>query len=109
MNKICYIKTASLAVIAAYHKNPDADFVAIEHEHMDAIVDYFKDHAFCEYNTGLTMDGQLKYKEKPVIAYIGQPAGNNKTTRGGMTAEEIKQALNKMYGATKYAPGGYSV
>ena len=109
MNKICYIKTASLAVIAAYHKNPDADFVAIEHEHMDAIVEYFKDHAFCEYNTGLTMDGQLKYKEKPVIAYIGQPIVSNKSDIGSMTAEEMKRMLNKVYGATKYAQGDYSV
>lgn len=109
MNKIYYIATASLAVFAAYNKNPDADFVAIEHEYMDAIVEYFKDHAFYKYNTELTMDGQLKFKGKPVIAYIGRPAGNNKTARGGMTADEIKQALNKMYGATKYAPGGYSV
>nr|DAF75130.1 MAG TPA: hypothetical protein [Caudoviricetes sp.] len=99
---MCYIATASLAVAAAYNKNPDADFVAIEHEHMDAIVEYFKDHAFYKYNTELTMDGQLKFKGKPVIAYIGEPVGNKKTTRGAMTADEIKQALNKMYGATKY-------
>lgn len=109
MNKICYIATASLAVSAAYNKNPDADFVAIEHEHMDAIVEYFKDHAFYKYNTELTMDGQLKFKGKPVIAYIGRPAGNNKTTRGGMTADEIKQALNKVWDYTKYTQGGYSV
>lgn len=109
MSKMCYIATASLAVAAAYNKNPDADFVAIEHEHMDAIVEYFKDHAFYKYNTELTMDGQLKFKGKPVIAYIGQPAGKQKTTRGGMTAEEIKAALNKVYGATQYAKGGYSV
>lgn len=55
------------------------------------------------------MDGQLKFKGKPVIAYIGQPAGSSKTTRGSMTAEEIKEALNKVYGDTKYAQGGYSV
>lgn len=109
MSKICYIATASLAVAAAYNKDPDAEFVAIEHEHMDAIVEYFKDHAFYQYNTELTMDGQLKFKGKPVIAYIGQPAGNNKGTRGGMTAEDIKRALNKVYGATKYNQGGYSV
>lgn len=64
---------------------------------MDAIVEYFKDHAFYKYNTELTMDGQLKFKGKPVIAYIRQPAGNNKTSRGGMTSEEIKQALNKVW------------
>lgn len=109
MNKICYIVTASLAVTAEYNKNPDADFIAIEHEHMDAIVEYFKDHAFYKYNTDLTMDGQLKFKGKPVIAYIGQPVGSSKTTRGSMTAEEIKEALNKVYGATKYSQGGYSV
>lgn len=102
MSKICYIATASLAVAAAYNKNPDADFVAIEHEHMDAIVEYFKDHAFYKYNTELTMDGQLKFKGKPVIAYIGQTAGSSKTTRGSMTAKEIKEVLNKVYGATKY-------
>lgn len=97
MSKICYIATASLAVAAAYNKDPDAEFVAIEHEHMDAIVEYFKDHAFYKYNTELTMDGQLKFKGKPVIAYIGQPVGNNKTSRGGMTSEEIKRALNKVW------------
>lgn len=102
MSKICYIATASLAVAAAYNKDPDADFVAIEHEHMDAIVEYFKDHAFYKYNTELTMDGQLKFKGKPVIAYIGQPAGNNKTSRGGMTAEDIKRALNKVYGTGRF-------
>ena len=42
MSKMCYIATASIAVVTAYNKNPDADFVAIEHEHMDAIVEYFK-------------------------------------------------------------------
>lgn len=97
MNKMCFIGAASIAVSTEYNKNPDAEFVAIEHEHMDAIVEYFKDHAFYKYNTDLTMDGQLKYKGKPVIAYIGQPAGNNKTSRGGMTSEEIKQALNKVW------------
>ena len=105
MNKMCYIVTASIAVTTAYNKNPDADFIAIEHEYMDAIVEYFKDHAFYKYNTDLTMDGQLKFKGKPVIAYIGQPVGSNKGnkgTRGSMTAEDIKQALNKVYGAGKY-------
>ena len=100
MSKICYIATASIAVATAYNKNPDADFIVIENEHMDAIVEYFKDHAFYKYNTDLTMDGQLKFKGKPVIAQIEQPVGSNK---GGMTAEEIKQALNKVYGAVKYA------
>ena len=98
------IATASIAVSTEYNKNPDADFVAIEHEHMDAIVEYFKDHAFYKYNTDLTIDGQLKFKGKPVIAYIGQPIGNNKTYRGGMTAKEIiKETLNKVYGAREAA------
>ena len=102
------IATASIAVSIEYNKNPDADFVAIEHEHMDAIVEYFKDHSSYKYNTDLTMDGQLKFKGKPVIAYIGQPV-DSKTSRRSTTAEDIKRALNKMYGAMKYANGGYSV
>ena len=98
------IASASIAVSTEYNKNPDADFVAIEHEHMDAIVEYFKNHAFYKYNTDLTMDGQLKFKGKPVIAYIGKPIGNNKTYRGGMTAKEIiKETLNKVYGAREAA------
>ena len=100
------IATASIAVSIEYNKNPYADFIEVEHEHMDAIVEYFKDHAFYKYNTDLTMDGQLKFKGKPVIAYIGKPAGSNKgtrSTRGGMTAEEIKKEINKVYGAMKYA------
>lgn len=101
MSKICYIASASIAVATEYNKNPDADFVAI--------VDYFKDHAFYKYNTDLTMDGQLKYKGKPVIAYIGQPIGSNKSDIGSMTAEEMKRMLNKVYSATKYNQGGYSV
>lgn len=104
----CYIVTASIAVVTAYNKNPDADFIEVEHDHIDAIVEYFKDHAFYKYNTDLTMDGQLKFKGKPVIAYIGKPV-DSKTTRGSMTAEDIKEALNKVYGATKYNQGGYSV
>ena len=102
------IATASIAVSIEYNKNPDADFVAIEHEHMDAIVKYFKDHSFYKYNTDLTMDGQLKFKGKPVIADIGQPV-DSKTSRRSTTAEDIKRALNKMYGTMKYANGGYSV
>ena len=102
------IASASIAVSIAYNKNPDSNFVAIEHEHMDAIVEYFKDHAFYKYNTDLTMDGQLKFKGKPVIAYIGQSV-DSKTSRRSTTAEDIKRALNKMYGTMKYANGGYSV
>ena len=97
------IATASIALATAYNKNPDADFIEVEHEHIDAIVEYFKDHAFYKYNTDLTMDGQLKFKGKPVIAYIGQTVGSNKGTRGGMTAEEIiKRTLNKVYGAEMF-------
>ena len=103
MSKICYIAAASIAVATVYNKNPDADFIVIKNEHMDAIVEYFKDHAFYKYNTDLTMDGQLKFKGKPVIAYIEHPVGSNKGTRGGMTAEEIKKEINKVYGAVKYA------
>ena len=102
------IASASIAVSIEYNKNQDADFVAIEHEHMDAIVEYFKDHAFYKYNTDLTMNGQLKFKGKPVIAYIGQPV-DSKTSRRSTTAEDIKRALNKMYGTMKYANGGYNV
>ena len=103
MSKICYMATASIAVATEYNKNPDVEFIAIENEHIDAIVEYFKDHAVCEYNTDLTMDGQLKFKGKPVIAYIGKPAGSSKTTRGSMTVGDIKRALNKVYGAGMHA------
>ena len=92
------ITSASIAIATEYNKNPDVDFVAIEHEHMDAIVEYFKDHAFYKYNTDLTMDGQLEFRGKPVIAYIGKPV-DSKTTKGSMTAEDIKLAINKVYGA----------
>ena len=91
MSKMCFIGSASIAVATEYNKNPDADFVAISH-----------DHAFYKHNTDLTMDGQLKFKGKPVIAYIGQPVGSNKGARSFMTAEDIKRALNKVYGASKY-------
>ena len=102
------IATASIAVSTEYNKNPDADFIEVEHEHMDAIVEYFKDHAFYKYNTDLTMDEQLKFKGKPVIAYIGQHI-DSKTFRRSMTVGDIKRVLNKVYGAMKYANGGYSV
>lgn len=94
MNKMCFIGAASIAVATEYNKNPDADFVAISHEHMDSIVEYFKDHAFYKYNTDLTMDGQLKFKGKPI--------GSNKGDIGSMTAEEMKRMLNKVYGANKF-------
>ena len=98
MSKMCFIASASMAVATAYNKNPDANFIVIENEHMDAIVEYFKDHEFYKYNTDLTMDGQLKFKEKPVIAYIGKPV-DSKNTKGSMTGEDIKRAINKVYGA----------
>ena len=101
MSKMYYIATASIAVSTAYNKNPDADLIEVEHEHIDAIVEYFKDHAFYKYNTDLTMDGQLKFKGKPVIAYIGRPV-DSKTTKVSMTVKDIKQVLNKVYGASKY-------
>ena len=97
------ITSASIAIATEYNKNPHVDFVPIEHEHMDAIVEYFKDHAFYKYNTDLTMDGQLKFKGKPVIAYIGQPVDSNKGTSWSTTVGDIKQVLNKIYGAGKYA------
>ena len=103
------IATASIAIATAYNKDPNADFIETSHENMDTIVEYFKDHAFYKYNTDLTMDGQLKFKGKPVIAYIGKPVDSNKGTRGSMTVGDIKRALNKVYGAMKYANGGYSV
>lgn len=96
VNKMCFIGAASIAVSTEYNKNPDAEFVAIEHEHMDAIVEYFKDHAFYKYNTDLTMDGQ--------------PIESNKNDIGSMTAEEMKRMLNKVYGRSWNAySGGYSV
>ena len=92
----CYIATASIAVATEYNKNPDADFIAIEHEDMDVIVEYFKDHAFYKYNTDLTMDGQLKFKGKPVIEYIGQPVKASKMS------DSVKEMLNSIYGANKF-------
>lgn len=103
------IATASIEIATAYNKDPNADFIETSHENMDAISEYFKDHAVYKYNADLTMDGQLKFKGKPVIAYIGQPIVSNKSDIGSMTAEEMKRMLNKVYGATKYAQGGYSV
>ena len=95
------IATASISVSITYNKDPDAEFIAIDHSDMDTIIEYFKAHAVYKYCTDLTMDGQLKFKGKPVIAYIGNPV-DSKTTKGSMTAEDIKQALNKVYGASKY-------
>ena len=104
MSNICYIATASIAVATEYNKNPDVEFIAIENEHMDAIVEYFKDHAVYKYNTDLTMDGQLKFKGKPVIAYIGQPTENGgpKTTKNSASADDIKNMFNNFYGTGKY-------
>lgn len=92
------IATASISVTIAYNKDPDAEFIAIDHSDMDAIVEYFKDHAVYKYCTDLTMDGQLKFKGKPVIAYIGRPMENNKTSRDSTTDEDIKKMINKLYG-----------
>ena len=49
MSKMCFIASASIGVLTEY-------------KHMDAIVEYFKDHAVYKYCTDLTMDGQLKFK-----------------------------------------------
>ena len=97
------IATASIAIVTAYNKDPDADFIETSHENMDAISEYFKDHAVYKYCTDLIMDGQLKFKGKPVIAYIGKPV-DSKTTKGSMTHDEIKKMINKVYGysASKY-------
>ena len=97
------IATASIAIATVYNKDPDADFIEISHENMDAIIEYFKDHEVYKYFTDLTMDGQLKFKGKPVIAYIGKPV-DSKTTKGSMTHDEIKKMINKLYGygASKY-------
>lgn len=107
MSNMCYIATASIAVEATYNKNQDADFIAIEHEYMDVIVEYFKDHAFYKYNTDLTMDGQLKFKGKPIIAYIGEPVKSEekKSTNNSTSYVDIKKMLNYMYGNSKYYGG----
>ena len=96
------IATASISVAIAYNKDPYAEFIAIENSQMDAIIEYFKDHEVYQYCADLTMDGQLKFKGKPVIAYIGKPV-DSKTTKGSMTAEDIKREINKVYGAVKNA------
>lgn len=90
------IATASIEIATAYNKDPDADFIETSHENMDAISKYFKDHAFYKYNTDLTMDGQLKFKGKPVIAYIGQPVKASKMS------DSVKEMLNSIYGANKF-------
>lgn len=90
------IATASIAIATAYNKDPDADFIETSHENMDAISEYFKDHAFYKYNTDLTMDGQLKFKGKPVIAYIGQPVKASKMS------DSVKEMLNSIYGVNKF-------
>lgn len=90
------IATASIAIATAYNKDPDADFIETSHENMDAISEYFKDHAFYKYNTDLTMDGQLKFKGKPVIAYIGQPVKASKMSGS------VKEMLNSIYSANRF-------
>ena len=98
------IATASIAIATAYNKDPDADFIETSHENMDAIVEYFKDHAVYQYCADLTMDGQLKFKGKPVIAYVGQPAGNGgpRTTKNSASTDDIKKMFNNFYGTGKY-------
>lgn len=98
------IATVSISIAIAYNKDPDAEFIAIDHSDMDFIVEYFKDHAVYKYCTDLTMDGQLKFKGKPVIAYIGRTIGSNKGTKGSTSHDEIKKMINKLYGygASKY-------
>jgi len=86
------IATASIAITIAYNKDPDADFIETSHEIMDAISEYFKDHAVYKYCTDLTMDSQLKFKGKPVIAYIGKSC----------QAASLKEMLNSIYGANKF-------
>lgn len=92
------IATASIAIVTVYNKDPDADFIETSHKNMDAISEYFKDHAVYKYCTDLIMDGQLKFKGKPVIAYIGRPIGSNKGTKGSTTSDEIHRMINKLYG-----------
>ena len=92
------VASAANSIATKYNKNPDAELIVIENSQMDAIVEYFKDHAVYQYCADLTMDGQLKFKGKPVIAYIGKPV-DSKTTKGSMTADDIKRAINKVYGA----------
>lgn len=89
------IATASIAIAITYNKDPDADFIETSHENMDSISEYFKDHAVYKYCTDLTMDGQLKFKGKPVIAYIGRHIRSNK---GSTSHDEIKNMINKLYG-----------
>ena len=98
------IARASIAIATIYNKDPDAEFIAIENSQMDAIVEYFKDHAVYQYCTDLIMDGQLKFKGKPVIAYIGQTAGNGgpRTTKNSVSADDIKNIFNNFYGTGKY-------
>ena len=92
------IASALIAITTIYNKDPDAELIVIENSQMDAIVEYFKDHEVYQYCADLTMDGQLKFRGKPVIAYIRQSV-DSKTTKGSMIAEYIKRAINKVYGA----------
>lgn len=97
------IATASINIATTYNHNPDADYIVASHEDLDAIVDYFKDHAVYKYNADLTMDGQLKFKGKPVIAYIGTPIGATKMS------DAVKQMLNSIYGAGMFKNGAKNV
>jgi hypothetical protein len=97
------IATASIAIATVYNKDPDADFIETSYENMDAISEYFKDHAVYKYCTDLTMDGQLKFKGKPVIAYIGQPVKASKISNS------VKEMLNSIYGAGMFRNGAKNV
>ena len=106
MNRTNYgrgIATASINIATTYNHNPGADYIVASHDDIDAIVDYFQDHAVYEYNTYLTMDSQLKFKGKPVIAYIGQPVNASKMS------DSVKQMLNSIYGAGMFRSGAKNV
>ena len=102
------IATASINIATAYNHNPDADCIVVSHDDMDAAIDYFQDHAVYEYNTSLTMDGQLKFKGKPVVAYIGRPTGYFDTDSPKMS-DAVKQMLNSMYSSGMFRNGGKNV
>lgn len=101
------IASATIAVAAIYNKDPDSDFIIIGHSVMDELVAYFKDHAVYSYCTDLVMDGQLKFKGKPIIAYNGQPikGEEKKSTNNSASYADIKKMVNDMYGNSKYYGG----
>lgn len=106
------IATASITIATIYNKDPDTDVIAISNENIDAIVEYFKDYAVYPYCADLTMDGQLKFKGKPVIAYIRQPAAGNggpRTTKNSASADDIKKMFNNFYGTACDFDGDFTV